>query len=380
MICLNKRIIGIILSAAFISLTVFFGCKKDDNQSNSTSLSIRKNVKDLSAQEKADFVNAIKLLKATRSPYDTNLNYYDQFVFWHYKAFYCNSGMGMSGMFPAHQNPAFLPWHRSYLDLFEKALRKVSGKPICVPYWDWTDPASTAAVFADDMFGGNGDPAQGYEVTTGPFRRGEWTIRISDDTNIDSLIQLGIIGTNPHPNLMRAFGVFRNTTVELPTAQEVQFCLGVNTYDSYPWDASVDTNASFRNSLEGWRGCAGNDCQNSQMDVIAIPGLRRSVMHNVVHIYVGGVFPDNGSFRPGSMTQNTSPNDPVFWIHHANIDRLWSAWMARHQSAYLPVSGGPIGSNLYDVMEPFSLRTDGFNTPYSVLNENKMGYKYDRLP
>ena len=61
MICLNKRIIGIILAAAFISLTVIFGCKKDDNQSNSTSLSVRKNVKELlSFPDDDDDVNGIE--------------------------------------------------------------------------------------------------------------------------------------------------------------------------------------------------------------------------------------------------------------------------------------------------------------------------------
>ena len=375
----SGRSFTILFSAILIVFFSLQSCKKTDSD-GSNYLRIRKNVKDLNAREKEDLVYAIKLLKITPSPFDSNLNYYDQFVYWHYKAFYCMSGSPMTGMYPAHQNPAFLPWHRVYLDFFEKTLREVSRRPVSIPYWDWTDPASTAALFSSDLLGGNGDPSQGYEVTTGPFRRGLWPIRISDDTNIDSLINFGIIRNNPHPNLTRAFGIFRTETVQLPTAAEVAFSMGVNKYDSEPWDVTVDTTQSFRNTLEGWRGCAGNDCVNSQMDVIPIPGLRRSVMHNVVHIWVGGVFPDGGSFRGGSMAQNTSPNDPVFWIHHANIDRLWSGWMSRHSRTYLPVSGGPMGSNLNDVMEPFSFRTDGFNTPNSVLDESKLGYRYDKLP
>lgn len=370
-----------VLFCLLVALTLDYSCKKnDDVDATPSQVLVRKNVKDLTSQEKADFVNAVKLLKATPSPYDTSLNYYDQFVYWHYKAFYCMGGMGMDGMYPAHQNPAFLPWHRVYLDLFENALQQVSGKPITIPYWDWTDPASTAALFSPDLLGGNGDPAQGYEVTTGPFRSGEWNIRITDDVNIDSLVNYGIIGTNPYPNLIRAFGIYKTGTVDLPTTPEVEYALGVNTYDSYPYDASVDTTISFRNTLEGWRGCAGNICVNDQMDVDPIPGLRRSVMHNVVHIYVGGVYPFNGSFRGGNMAQNTSPNDPAFWVHHANIDRIWSGWLLRHNRSYLPVSGGPSGSNLYDVLEPFSFRTDGMNTPHAVLYESRLGYRYSRLP
>jgi tyrosinase len=37
--------------------------------------------------------------------------------------------------------------------------------------------------------------------------------------------------------------------------------------------------------------------------------------HNPVHNIIGNV-----------MTDMASPTDPIFWLHHANIDRLWSAW------------------------------------------------------
>ena len=49
--------------------------------------------------------------------------------------------------------------------------------------------------------------------------------------------------------------------------------------------------------------------------------------HGAVHGLVGG---DMG-FVPRSA------RDPIFWLHHANIDRLWSAWM-RTGSPVLPAS------------------------------------------
>ncbi|WP_442869378.1 tyrosinase family protein [Bradyrhizobium sp. CCBAU 11430] len=44
--------------------------------------------------------------------------------------------------------------------------------------------------------------------------------------------------------------------------------------------------------------------------------------HGAVHDLVGG---DMGNIR-------ASAKDPVFWVHHANIDRLWTVWtkMAGH--------------------------------------------------
>jgi tyrosinase len=40
-----------------------------------------------------------------------------------------------------------------------------------------------------------------------------------------------------------------------------------------------------------------------------------SAPHNPVHNLIGG-----------EMANMTSPRDPIFYLHHANIDRLWHAW------------------------------------------------------
>ncbi|MCX6109836.1 MAG: tyrosinase family protein [Proteobacteria bacterium] len=48
-------------------------------------------------------------------------------------------------------------------------------------------------------------------------------------------------------------------------------------------------------------------------------GHLESMPHNTVHSAVGG---DMGHFM--------SPLDPLFWLHHANVDRLWAQWQAQH--------------------------------------------------
>lgn len=40
--------------------------------------------------------------------------------------------------------------------------------------------------------------------------------------------------------------------------------------------------------------------------------------HNIVHSLIGGLMGD----------PNTAATDPVFWLHHANIDRLWNQWIS----------------------------------------------------
>ena len=42
-------------------------------------------------------------------------------------------------------------------------------------------------------------------------------------------------------------------------------------------------------------------------------------MHNGVHGWVGG-----------DMGAMTSPNDPIFFMHHAQVDRIWSIWQRKH--------------------------------------------------
>jgi tyrosinase len=48
-------------------------------------------------------------------------------------------------------------------------------------------------------------------------------------------------------------------------------------------------------------------------------GRLENTPHNAVHVAVGG---------PNGLMSNTlaAAQDPIFWLHHANIDRLWTIW------------------------------------------------------
>jgi hypothetical protein len=45
-------------------------------------------------------------------------------------------------------------------------------------------------------------------------------------------------------------------------------------------------------------------------------GRLEQTPHNDVHVALGGLMADPG----------TAARDPIFWLHHANIDRLWHVW------------------------------------------------------
>jgi tyrosinase len=48
----------------------------------------------------------------------------------------------------------------------------------------------------------------------------------------------------------------------------------------------------------------------------AFEPVLESAPHNPVHDIIGNV-----------MATMRSPTDPIFWLHHANVDRLWAAWI-----------------------------------------------------
>jgi tyrosinase len=60
--------------------------------------------------------------------------------------------------------------------------------------------------------------------------------------------------------------------------------------------------------------------------------------HNRVHDIIGNV-----------MSSMDSPNDPVFWLHHANVDRLWAAWVYAGAGRRMPAKTSTywLGTHIY---------------------------------
>jgi tyrosinase len=274
------------------------GCTGDATIVPEQPLLVRKEVSELSNTEVAQFTQTLLAMKTVPSVYNPSLSAYDWFVDTHMNAF------GPDGsMHGAHMNPDFLPWHREFLRRFESELRRVSGNPhMTVPYWDWTRPASTARLLQDDFMGGDGDPDDNNWVQTGPFREGQWPITITDGDE-------GNHGDDPDP--VPPSWLVRNIAGDdvgtLPVAADVERVLAIPTYDSAPFSMESDPTTSFRNALEGWRP--------------------QRALHNQVHVYIAG-----------NMASAASPNDPLFFVHHANVDRIWAHWQQLHGNSTYPES------------------------------------------
>jgi tyrosinase len=304
---------------------------------------VRKNVSNLTTAEKTAFVNAVLALKNQPSVLNPGQQgRYDDYVQLHMSAMMAGTpaiNPSQPTFMPgwAHDGPAFFSWHRVLLLQFENDLQAASqDSSVTIPYWDWTDPASWP--FTNDFLGGDGT-GRHKRVQTGPFAfqaPARWTLIVKDQTRDPNYLQ-------------RQFGV-DSTAQNLPTSTDVSNAIGITPYSSPPWKG---TSAGPGSSLRF----------QAQYGV-----------HNLVHRYVGG-----------TMGYMTSPNDPVFWLHHCNIDRLWAQWQPQHptEAAYLPTAGGPTGHNLNDNMI-FSTAPPapwaGSTTSQSVIDHHALGYQYDSEP
>jgi tyrosinase len=109
--------------------------------------------------------------------------------------------------------------------------------------------------------------------------------------------------TTPPANNYNNVTVFRTPGQRnpIPTKQQVDDLSNIHTY------------TAFTNRLEG--------------------------LHNNVHTYVGGTF----------VNLATAPADPLFWLHHANVDRIWSLWQAANPNQ------NPTLSPANQYMDPWNL-------------------------
>jgi len=117
-------------------------------------------------------------------------------------------------------------------------------------------------------------------------------------------------------------------------------------YDQTPFNSS--SSGGVRNFIEGWVGS--------------------SRVHNNVHIWVGG-----------DMRLSSSPNDPVFFLHHCNVDRIWAAWQEKHpMSEYVPGQNAPASLQFHRIDDPLYSVFNEQVTPRAMLDYNPR-YVYDTL-
>lgn len=243
-----------------------------------------------------------------------------------------------------HQSWYFLPWHRGYLQAFENIVRKTVadlGGPSdwTLPYWNYNEVATRPlSVTLPNTF---------YEA------------KLPDGT--DNPLAL--------PNLR--FGNVEGRVVINPLKINLK---------------SLDIALYTGGSTGGTPGFGGPETF-FHFDGDVNGGLE-SNPHNPVHIAVGGFINQKDAqgkdvqFEGLMSDPQMAGLDPVFWLHHANIDRLWQVWLDRnpaHQNPTDPawVEGPPPGGRQFVMPAP-----DGSTYSYIVsqmLSLEELGYTYQDL-
>lgn len=179
-----------------------------------------------------------------------------------------------------HAGWFFLPWHRGYLAAFEGILADwivSQGGPSdwALPYWNYLNDGDPAArdypkEFMDRTIPGDNTPNPLADAFRGPASR---------------------LGPQPWIGVDISLASQINETV----------------YTSVP-------------GTLGYGGpISGFDQQGNAY------GAVESDPHNYVHVMIGG---NNAPAPTGWMYDpDFAGLDPIFWVHHCNIDRLWAAWM-----------------------------------------------------
>jgi tyrosinase len=240
---------------------------------------------------------------------------WDLFVVWHHTAMMTMTPPTQNSRNAAHRGPVFPAWHRFMLYQLELNLqRALDDNAFGLPYWDWAADGDLphgqqihSSLWAADCMGGSGTP-----ITTGPF-----VFHSADPQSF----RVRVVANSAGQLLQANRGLRRSlaSIAGLPTKAQTSAAVAMTPYDASPWTVS---SSGFRNRAEGWQGAD-------------VPAL-----HNRVHVWIGG-----------DMSPSTSPNDPVFYLNHCNVDRIWEAWMTDHGRTYLPLDSAPSslkGHRLHD--------------------------------
>lgn len=176
-----------------------------------------------------------------------------------------------------HAGWYFLPWHRGYVAAFEaivaQTVQELGGPDDwALPYWNYLDESNPnarriPAAFSDPWLpDGSGNPLAMFARTP---TQALTTLLTGSDINLDCMLRTNFTGS------------------------------------------------------PGANGLGGSPTGFTQFGPQGSSGALENNPHNFVHVMAGGGF---GGYL---SDPNYAALDPLFWLHHCNIDRLWSAWLTR---------------------------------------------------
>src|SRR5882724_6826771 len=252
-----------------------------------------------------------------------------------------------------HQSWFFLPWHRGYLMALEAQLRKDIvglGGPAtwALPYWNY--------------FGGT----NGSQYQMPPAFAAK---KLPDN--------------NPNPLFVNMrYGPDGNGNIYLPTPA------GEAAHPGDPNFSRGQVNANYMS----------NDLYTGHDQVTKLPGFGgpetlfhhgggtsgnwEGNPHNLVHVYVGYYGAVTAPLYGLMSDPGIAGLDPIFYLHHANIDRMWAEWNANPANTN-PTDpnwlNGPAAIGEREFVMPMPNASSLVYTPQQVNSLSQLNYTYDSL-
>jgi len=219
--------------------------------------------------------------------------------------------------FCPHGNWYFLPWHRAYIAMYERFIRQLtSSNDFALPFWDWTNNPRMPSVF-----------------TRAKLPNGKPNALFVDDTAFGTTWKRTWPATKPMP-----------ANIVGPTV--LQAILNATDYEEFGTSRPKNQN----NTNASW-----------VLKRTGVQGVLEATAHNNVHNNIGGWMPSA-----------SSPRDPIFFMHHCNIDRIWAVWNLHNDNSPDPLWRDMTFKDNY-------LNTDGsFWSPKvtDLFEPEKLGYTY----
>ncbi|TFK95596.1 Di-copper centre-containing protein [Pterulicium gracile] len=264
--------------------------------------SVRKEWRSFSTREKTEYFKAFKCL--ANKPHDKRLSpnpptpgvpvnasasLFDDLVYVH-----------SNQLEKIHMSAIFLPFHRWFLNTVEQRLRKDCGYRGPMGYWDWTKDASSgiqkSSIFdgnRDSGLGSFGKASNGFVVTDGAWG-GQQVAYPTPHTIVRNFTATPFREGRMQPEFINKPNQNVNDAVKVSVVNDV---VKGNKGDFVKFYNQFD-------ELEGF--------------------------HSGVHFAMGGDMGDT----------SYSPNDPLFFLHHGMLDRVWAMWQNQHPSNKKAFGGG----------------------------------------
>ncbi|KAK3309791.1 uncharacterized protein B0T15DRAFT_545814 [Chaetomium strumarium] len=307
---------------------------------------LRREIRDLQQNFPDQFNLLILGLKALESQDEGKLTSYYQIAGIHGMPFKPWNGVGSDtdwqtssgfGGYCTHSSILFLTWHRPYLALFEQSLYNVVQEVAKqFPQGPLRDRYTQAAqTFRAPYFDWASQPPRGTSAF--PSVLSTPNIRIVDvDGKTKSvpnpLYRFSFHPVNPSPDDFSEEWSRYPTTVRHPDPTTGQ------SRDNRIGPILANELASLRSNV----GLLLLSYTNfdafsyNRWDPSANPGDFGSLedVHNEIHDRTGG---DGGHMS----SLETSAFDPLFWLHHVNVDRLWAIWQDLNPDSYMSPRPAP---------------------------------------